>query len=285
MIIGEKRERVIENIRQAAEAGDFHAKVEIDDPVMTAARRRELLDQHLQLRTTSKFRLNSWIARRIVNGAAIKVKSSTRIIGFENLTGLSGGAIFTSNHFNPIDNVVIRILTQKMGKKNLCIVSQDTNLMMPGLFGFLMNYADILPISPDPDYMLRHFECLLRGELEQGNPVLIYPEQEMWFNYRKPRPLKPGAYHYAAKLNVPVISCFVEITDLPEQNRKGFCKPSYTLHVLNPIYPNPEKSVKENRTAMCRQDYLQKKAAYETAYHKPLNYQFESADIAGWVPS
>ena len=38
--------------------------------------------------------------------------------------------------------------------------------------------------------------------------VLIYPEQEMWFNYRKPRPPKRGSYFYAAEAEVPIILVF-----------------------------------------------------------------------------
>ena len=82
---------------------------------------------------------------------------------------------------------------------------------------------------------------------------MIYPEQEMWFNYRKPRYLKPGAYYYASKYNVPIISCFIEIID------------------------------KENAAWMSERDYSQKKEAYEKAYNKKLDYKFEDDDIAGWI--
>lgn len=68
----------------------------------------------------------------------------------------------------------------------------------------------------------------------------------MWFYYRKPRPPKNGAYFFAAKLNVPILSCFTEITDLAEDDTPEFKKVRYTLHVLGVLYPNPEKSVKEN---------------------------------------
>ena len=30
-----------------------------------------------------------------------------------------------------------------------------------------------------------------------GEKVLVYPEQSMWWNYRKPRPLKSGAFKFA----------------------------------------------------------------------------------------
>lgn len=49
---------------------------------------------------------------------------------------LSKGAIITSNHFNPLDTFIIRKLVEKVLKKDLYIVIQDTNLAMPGSLGF-----------------------------------------------------------------------------------------------------------------------------------------------------
>lgn len=284
MIIGGKREQVIENIRQAAENGTFHCKVEVDDPVLTAEERRTLLRRYLKKRTTLGFRVNNRIARWAANTASKKINAATEIIGLENVRGITGGAILTSNHFNPVDNTALRMLALATGRKKLCIASNESNFAMSGWVGYLMNYADTFPISARQSYMAEHFESLLSALLERKNFVLIYPEQEMWFNYRKPRPLKRGAYYYAAKFGVPVISCFVEIRDLEELDAPSFHKVQYILHVLPVIFPDPVKSARENSLAMCEQDYRQKKAAYEAAYGKPLDYRFESDDIAGWIP-
>lgn len=104
----------------------------------------------------------------------------------------------------------------------------------------------------------------------------------MWLNYRKPRPPKRGAYLYAAKFNVPIISCFVEMVDTDKDDTKEFKKVKYVLHILDPIYPDPEKNERDNSFDMMRRDYMQKKEAYEKAYGKPLEYAFEPSDIAGW---
>ena len=114
--------------------------------------------------------------------------------------------------------------------------------------------------------------------------ILIYPEQEMWFNYRKPRPLKRGAYYYAAKFNVPIISCFVEIKNIGKKENKEFYKSKYVMHVLKPIYPDANKSIRENSIMMMNKDYEQKVEAYEKAYGKKIQYDFAYDDIAGWIP-
>ena len=153
---------------------------------------------------------------------------------------------------------------------------------MKGIIGFFMNYSDIIPVTDQVNYMKREFPKIIKNTLEEDNLILIYPEQEMWFNYKKPRPPKEGAYYFAAKNNVPIISCFVEMRETDEKDNEEFNKVKYVLHVLNPIYPNPNLTAKENSLIMKEVDYEQKKEAYEKAYGKKLDYGFEIEDIAGW---
>ncbi|WMJ87240.1 hypothetical protein [Anaerocolumna sp. MB42-C2] len=105
----------------------------------------------------------------------------------------------------------------------------------------------------------------------------------MWFNYRKPRPLKRGAYYYAAANQVPIISCFVEIHDIRQKDNEQFYKTEYIMHVLKPIYPDNSKDIRENSLRMMETDYRQKREAYESAYGKKLYYEFGKDDIAGWI--
>ncbi len=283
MILGNDRQAVIENIRAAAENGDFYAKVELNDPTLTPEESKKIIETHLQNRNTFSFRAKSWAARWITDTLAFALNQNTKIVGLKKAAALTGGAFVTSNHFSPVENTAIRRMVKKLGKKRLPIVSQVTNLAMPGLVGFLMNYADVIPLSDDLQYMHLDFSRLLEEFLEKGEYILIYPEQEMWFHYRKPRPPKRGAYHFAARLNTPVISCFVEQRNLPQKDTAEFSKVQFIVHVLDVLYPDPAKSVKENSEAMCKKDYELKKAAYEKAYGKPLDYGFEPADIAGWL--
>ncbi|MCC8357083.1 MAG: 1-acyl-sn-glycerol-3-phosphate acyltransferase [Oscillospiraceae bacterium] len=287
MIFGGEKDQVIENIRAAAGRGEFHAKVEVDDPNLTDEQKAALVREFWEKRKRPRYSICNRIARVIENTAAKLVNGSTQIEGLENLKDITGGAVITSNHFNPVDNTAVFTMVKKTGRKRLFIISQESNLAMTGLFGFLMNYADTVPMTTDPDYLAGTFLKKLAALLDGGNWVLIYPEQEMWFNYRKPRPPKRGAYYYAAKCGVPVVSCFVEIIDLPEKekNRDDFRQVRYVVHVLPPVYPQEGKNVRQNSIAMMEKDYEQKRAAYEKAYGKPLTYDFEDSDIAGWIPA
>lgn len=282
MIIGKNRLEVIKNIKKSAECRDFYAKVEIDDPVLTPEQSDEIIKNYLKNRVTRSFKIKSCLARFMANILTFALNRKTEIVGIEKLSGIEGGAIITSNHFSPIENTAIRHLVKKLDKRRINIVNQVTNLAMTGAIGFLMNYGDTVPISENFRYMQRDFTKILSELVEKDEYILIYPEKEMWFNYRKPREFKRGAYYYAARLNVPIISCFVEMQDLPERDTGDFNKVKYTVHILDVLYPDSTKTVKENSVEMCQTDYQLKKEAYEKAYNKPLIYTFEKHDIAGW---
>lgn len=283
MIFGDNRRAVIENIRTCAENGDFHSKVEFGDPVLSAEQNRNITDAYLENRKRLAFKLKTAIAVTMAQIATRMINKNTEIVGLEKIPQNLGGVLITSNHFSPVENTVIRHLTNTLGRRRLNIISQTTNFAMPGVIGFLMNYADTIPISTEPRYLARDFLSVLKEKLVlRKEAVLLYPEQEMWFNYRKPRPPKGGAYFFAAKLNVPIISCFVEIVDTPKDDTPEFRQVKYILHVLDVLLPDAEKSVRENTEILSERDYALKKACYETVYGKKLTYTFENSDIAGW---
>lgn len=286
MIIGDNRKAVIENIKLCAESGEFHNKVELNDPVLTAEQSKKITENYIENRKQPAFRAKTALGVTLAKSAAKIVNKNTVITGLEKIPENLGGCLITSNHFSPLENTVIRYLTNTLGRKRLGIISQTSNFAMTGIVGFLMNYADTIPISSEAHYLAKDFPAILKERLiDKKDAVLLYPEQEMWFNYRKPRPPKNGAYFYAAKLNVPIVSCFVEIIDLNKDDNSEFKKVKYVLHILDVLYPDKNKTVRENTDYLALTDYSLKKACYERVYGKKLTYRFEDGDIAGWKES
>lgn len=282
MMIGKNKEAVIENIRKAATEKDFCRKVETDDPVLSEAQEQKILRRFPGKLQSMEYQIKNKAARELVDAAARSVNRNTEFTGLEHLKKAETGAIITGNHFNPLDNTAIRMAVKRAGKKRLYIVSQAGNFAMKGMIGFIMNYADTIPIGRDQEYMGGVFPDLIKTLLQRKQYILIYPEQEMWFNYRKPRPPKRGAYYYAARFHVPVISCFTEIIEIKEKENAEFNRVRYVVHILPPIRPDSRISVRENSINMMKKDYEQKKKAYERCYGKKLTYEFEPGDIAGW---
>ncbi len=214
------------------------------------------------------------------------------IKGVENWADLQTGAIVTCNHFNAFDSFAIQEAyhaAKKWPKKKFYRVIREGNYTsFPGFFGELMRHFYTLPLSSNMKTMVK-FTDATNTLLKQGNFVLFYPEQAMWWNYRKPRPLKPGAFKFAVKNNVPVLPCFITMKDsdiLGEDLRReikdfdvdenfvpdGYYVQEYTIHIGKPIYPDSSLTPRENMEYMAKKNFKVWKEIYEKEYCMPLTY-------------
>lgn len=194
------------------------------------------------------------------------------VTGLENLEGFSGGAIVTCNHMNVFDNYAVYLALKKHFKKYILYkFIREGNYALPGLFGMLMRNCNTLPLSENRRTMA-HCIKAARTLLERGEKVLIYPEQGMWWNYRKPRPLKQGAYNFAVRSNVPVIPIFITLSDSDIIGKDGFPVQEFTVNILPLIYPDPELSLNDNCEMMSGKNFALWKDAYERVYGVKLEY-------------
>lgn len=284
MILGENRSAVVENIKNNVAKGDLNAKGELNDPVISSQETQRLIEQYLSDLHNPACNSRRMEARALITWNTYKVNRNTSITGMEKIADIAGSAIITSNHFNQLDSTVIRHMIRKKDKRRLYTVIEPSNLAMEGVLGLLMNYGDTIPLSSSYDYMRHDFMDLLRHAADEKSYILIYPEQEMWFNYRKPRPCKRGAFHFASKLNIPVIPCFTQIVEEGTLDTEEFYDVHYILHILDPIWPDPDKSDRQNSIDMARENERLWKECYEKVYHKKLDYEFDYWDIAGYIP-
>ena len=289
MIIGGDKTQVIENIKQALLDGDLNRKVEEGDAELTPEQETELVAKFFAARKKPGFRLKHAAMQKMNDAQAKAYDKLIRLEGLDNLDRLlehpscADGVprfIMTSNHFNPLDNLCLKKMVKTMYGVEPYIIIQASNLAAGGVIGELFNYLDHIPVSKSASYIRGEFMEHMREVLDKGCPILIYPEEEMWFNYRKPRSNKRGAFHFAAELNVPVLPCFVEILDTDRPDNEQFNESEYVVHVLSPIFPDETKSVRANSIEMAAKDYEEKVEAYEKAYNKKLDYKFEESDIA-----
>lgn len=281
MIIGGSKVQVIENIKKAILDEDLNRKVEQNDAELSADEEMQLIRRFYDLRKKPGYALK----RKAMDAlSATQQKTYDKLTEIDNIEKLPDNPrfIITANHFNPLDNLIIKkLLKDKYGVEPF-IVIQAGNLAAKGVIGELFNYLDHIPVSKSASYIRGEFMERMREAFASDRPILIYPEEEMWFNYRKPRPGKRGAFYFAAELNVPVVPCFVEILDTDKPDNDEFFESRYIAHVLEPIYPREGESVRRNSIEMAEKDYAEKVAAYEKAYGKRLDYEFEKADIANF---
>lgn len=198
--------------------------------------------------------------------------------GLSNLKGIPGGAVITCNHFLPFDSFIMqRVFDASRHKKRMYRVIREGNYTnFPGYYGFLMRNCNTLPLSSNMQTM-KKFLRAVEELLAEGNCILIYPEQSMWWNYRKPKPLKPGAFDIAVKNRVPVVPCFITMQESGRIGADGFPILEYTPHLGTPIYPDDTLSRPACRQMLQAQTEQFNKAVYEAVYGVPLTYETQSS--------
>lgn len=184
MIVGGSKKEVINNIKVNIKNNELNKKVEVNDPCISDEELEHLIIKFYKNQDKPIYKIKNKIANKIVKNVGKKIYPDIEIKGLERLDyiDLDKGAIITSNHFNPLDSFTVRKLVEQKLNKKLYIVIQDTNLAMPGKLGFLFNNINVIPLCKSPNYIIKKFIPELEKILKNGDIVLIYPEEEMWFN-------------------------------------------------------------------------------------------------------
>ena len=196
-----------------------------------------------------------------------------QVRGIENFKAVEGGKIVTCNHFSVGDNYAVWVaLREHMDGKLLYKVIREGNYTNPPKpFGLFMRHCNTLPLSSQKATMVKFIKAFA-ALLRRGETILIYPEQGMWWNYRKPRPMQDGAFSLAVRNNAPVIPIFITMEDSDILDPDGFPVQEYTLHILPAIYPDSNLSYAAAKKDMKNKNYEAWVRTYEEFYQKPLKY-------------
>ena len=260
------RVEILERIAKKEAAGRFDEDVE-DDPPSPVLKPEDI--DYLNKGIIGN------IKRKIAFAAAYgffdKLEKKRDIVvnkaeGLEHLAGVKG-AVITCNHFHPMDSFIMqRVFDDSKHPKRLYRVIREGNYTnFPGFYGFLMRNCNTLPLSSNFQTM-KKFLMAVKQVLSEGNCLLIYPERSMWWNYRKPKPLKSGAFDMAVKNNVPVVPCFITMRDTDKLGADGFPVQEYTPHLGAPIWPDQSlpKSVAKEKLKQQNEDFCRR--VYEKEY-------------------
>ena len=186
----------------------------------------------------------------IIKDSKLVIKN---INGIENIEKVKTGAMITCNHFNPFDSFSIEEVFRKTKasktKKMYKVIREGNYTNFSGFYGFLFRNCDTLPLSSNKRTMVEFIKSVDKI-LKRGDFILIYPEQSLWWNYKKPKPLKIGAFNLAARNNVPIIPIFITMEDSDTIGEDGFPIQEYTINIEEPIYPDETKTQRENKEIM-----------------------------------
>ena len=269
------RLEVLRKIENLEKEGRFDIDVEDDPPTIVLT--PENIDY---LRTSMTSKIKRIFANKVGEKFLDDLLKNNKLIiqeikGMENLSNLKTGAILTCNHFNPFDCFTIektfRLSGQAKTKKLHKVIREGNYTNFPGLYGFFFRNCDTLPLSSNKRTMVEFMKAV-DTLLQKGDFILIYPEQSMWWNYRKPKPLKHGAFKIAVRNNVPVIPIFITMSDSDVIGDDGFPIQEYTVNIAEPIYPDNNLSQRERAEKILNKNFEVWKKIYEDFYGIPLEY-------------
>lgn len=272
----EKSAHKLELLRRIAELEKqelWHLDVEDDPetyPLMPD--KVDYLNKKLSNKIKNKI-ANKFGARFFDKMIADKQLIIKEVRGIENFTAVKGGKIVTCNHFSITDNYAVWVaLRDYMDGKMLYKVIREGNYTNPPKpFGLFMRHCNTLPLSSQKATMIK-FMNAFSELLKRGETILIYPEQGMWWNYKKPRPMQDGAFSLAVRTNAPVVPIFITMEDSDHFDGDGFAVQEYTLHILPAIYPDESLSRVEAKNDMKNKNYEAWVKTYEDFYGKTLEY-------------
>lgn len=270
----EDRVKVLKKIEELEYNGTFDIDVE-DDPETYPLLPEDI--DYLRSKPVSKLKANIsyMLANKFVKN---EIKKGNLIIkeikGLENLKEIKDtGAIITCNHFNPYDSFAVEVAIKDTFKhKRIYRVIREGNYTnFPGFYGFLFKNCYTLPLSSNGETMIKFYRSVTKL-LEKKELIFICPEQSMWWNYKKPKPLKNGAYHLAVKNNVPIIPIFITLTESNKLGEDEFPIMEYHINIGKVIYPDKSLKGKDAINKMRDENFLIWKNIYEDFYNKPLEY-------------
>ena len=106
--------------------------------------------------------------------------------------------------------------------------------------------------------------------VEKKQCIIIYPEAHLWTYYNGLRNFRPSAFKFAVLSNVPALPFCITY----KKRTRGFgkfkkeIKPKLTIHILEPVFPDNNLSMKENCKVMAKNAEMQirKTIAGEDSY-------------------
>lgn len=194
-----------------------------------------------------------------------KIWLKTKVVGKKNLKGLKTGAVVTCNHVNKVDAIALG--KALWPRKTHYTVAEFNN--MKCRLGTYMRAYGTMAFSSNHDG-LKNFNYHVDKFLQQKHFVTFFPERSEWWCYEKPRPLQIGAFHYAAKSNVPVVPAFITFVKTGKFDKNGIEKRKFIVNILKPIYPKEELSLKENKEYLLNENEKAWIECYENFYNKKL---------------
>jgi len=163
-------------------------------------------------------------------------------VKFHNIKALKshikGGYFIYANHTNQFADGFCPALICFPKKPH--IIVNPVNISIP-FIGKLTQMWGTIPI-PENFEATKNFYKAIKNALNHNNPILIYPEAQLWPYHTKIRNFSSVSFRYPVKFNKPVFT-FTTIYKLKHRGKK----PKVEIYVDGPFYANTMLSEKEQQ--------------------------------------
>lgn len=151
------------------------------------------------------------------------------------------GYFLYGNHTNIYDAFIPH--TQVSRFKKTYIIANPDAVSIKGTKNLVMMLG-ALP-TPSSPQSVKNFNAAIEKRIGQKRVIVIYPEAHIWPFYRGLREFSDISFQYPARLNAPSIA-MVTTYRKPKHKINKKRRPFIDITLSEPIYPNPELSLKEN---------------------------------------
>jgi len=164
-----------------------------------------------------------------------------RVKGRGKLKKIKGGYVIYANHTHTHDAYLGHVFIAR--PKRTYIIASKIALGIP-VIRSLVKMLGFYPI-PEGFKAYKNFNNAIKETLQKGNCIIVYPEAHIWNFYTHLRPFPSASFHYAADNNVACVGAAITYRK-PKGLFKKYLKPRATINILDPLYPDPLLSLKEN---------------------------------------
>ena len=191
-----------------------------------------------------------------------------RVKGKGNLNKIRGqGAFIYSNHV-ALSDVFKYQAYVFFARRRVNIIGYPDTLSMPIVRNLARALGYLpLPLPGDIKNMVALMDAM-KYYIEKKQFILIYPEAHIWPYYTKVRNFHSGSFNYPAKLEAPVLPI------VTTWRKSKLCKkPKQTLYILDPIFPDPNKTTAENKQYLYEETLkAMQKCADEVEQYEYIKY-------------
>lgn len=222
--------------------------------------------EYLPKRFSERFRRGWLLTVVTILGPIITwFAAGTRVKGRKNLRAVKkSGAISVCNHVHTLDTLMLK---NALGAFRL-FNTGSYYLIKRGFAGRIFKAGGFLPVGTTFSD-LKKLQDVIEELVRRGKIVNFYPEHALWPRYEKLRPFKPGAFHFAAKFDVPVLPVLIEYRDTKLRTLLH-CKKKAIVHILPAVYPEGQGSLRERAQSLRERVFLQMSRAGEELYGHPI---------------